>query len=419
MGSCVTATKQETIAIVSKECKESYDIKTEIQPLINIVSNEGKIDLNKPIVNCTKDDRKSVANCLSLQRTFIGLKQYGELNAIETDINSQKFIQFCTETYPHFLDDYVHFVQVHGDQLLQISTELEQNYGFKPCDIKTCIQLKRHYRRRKTNHDSTDENKMGDSKNDDAFQFYRDCYDRYHHVVFHLYLMGLRTHDQKLQNNEEIKQIEQNDDSWLDIYNDKNNKYIFNISQSESEQKHFINTDDTFLDAMFLFIQKHNDDIPNNRQEILKLYKYINEHEYDTDSIKADLDFIDIYESCIFDKNRNKTIIELMTKHISNVKLLSSAFSTGYIFYYWETFKPESGDLSDRNYVKPYYKSLKQEILSSNFIISKQWNHEVMIKANEYFHLQQMKKIKGGNKKHGTSVISLQHLISIILYCDF
>eukprot|EP01083_Nonionella_stella_P209070 758170_1 len=78
---------------------------------------------------------------------------------------------------------------------------------------------------------------------------------------------------------------------------------------------------------------------------------------------------------------------------------------------------------NDKNekYVSPFYESLKHEILSSGYVTLKQWTNKIVFKAQHHLLTEKVKRMNATYpqyNKEGT-LISLSHLISIILYCDW
>eukprot|EP01084_Bolivina_argentea_P270894 460741_1 len=144
--------------------------------------------------NCNKGNTSNniISNCSYLQRIAVGLKYYEMLRNDkknnQTKVTKQLLAQFCMETYLQFLDDYIHFIKIHGDnkQLSQIAYELRNTFGFATCDISKCKKLDRHHR------SNTQKHKNIKDDYDNKFEFYSDCFDRCHHQFFHLFQMGLR-----------------------------------------------------------------------------------------------------------------------------------------------------------------------------------------------------------------------------------
>ena len=143
---------------------------------------ENGIDLtiykNLQASECSNDSNDQIANCNYLKRIAVGLKYYDLVcrNKIEKD----DFLQFCKEIYNTFLDDYCHLISDHNYHLNIIKKELELKYLLKYCGIGQCQIIARHYR--------------SDNKDDidSIYLYYVDCFNRFHHQMFHLESIGFR-----------------------------------------------------------------------------------------------------------------------------------------------------------------------------------------------------------------------------------
>eukprot|EP01084_Bolivina_argentea_P142384 250154_1 len=133
------------------------------------------------------------------------------------------------------------------------------------------------------------------------------------------------------------------------------------------------------IDNMYQYIQNETKCEPKILE---KLHKYLQEEEFDSDAIQADL--FDQNQSNIQKANSNK-VIDSMNNVIKKSRLSSTSFSTGFVFFYWEfcrhlsqkeiaqmesTQWQSSSDNPNQYtavglYVNKFYDSLKQEILSS------------------------------------------------------
>lgn len=113
-------------------------------------------------------------------------------------------------------------------------------------------------------------------------------------------------------------------------------------------------------------------------------------------------------------------------------------FSTGYTWFYWEYFKnggnvlqfPGNADdyggyTEQELYVNRKYADFKEEILSHLGI--KSYDQQIMVKAHEYMNMKKVKSMKAPKSvdsylHYGITEgmpITIHHIISLILYCDF
>ena len=115
-----------------------------------------------------------------------------------------------------------------------------------------------------------------------------------------------------------------------------------------------------------------------------------------------------------------------------------SAFSTGFIFDYWDwkkTYPKYQGDPRGRPkwaeeaiVVKPVHDSLKDEITQSGYVSLREWTSTVVFKAEKYLNTKTARKMKARRAFNGGTCtftipedapITKQHLMALILYCDF
>ena len=89
----------------------------------------------------------------------------------------------------------------------------------------------------------------------------------------------------------------------------------------------------------------------------------------------------------------------LLRVHLS---VKQNSFSTGYIFEY------ESKDKD--TFVQPKHPNLRDEIIESGHLNLGDWMKLVLLKAEKYMKSAKVKKMKG---------ITIEHIVAIILYCDF
>eukprot|EP01084_Bolivina_argentea_P079427 144087_1 len=421
--------------------------------IFNNESTECKISETNEIIHC----------CSYLQRIAMGLKYYDTIckdyTLVQSVMTKSLVNQFYMETYRDFLDDFCHFLKHHNvaDQLIKIEKELKNKYKFKTCNILNCTTLTRHYRENQ-NVDSIVSSDDGNITNA-KFNFYSNCYDRLHHHIFHILRMGLKLQSIKTSHSDlqdydskcfdevfnkqmnEIKKYRHKFD--IQRYNQQNNKY--NLSINDISSKNY-NTSggscaNTYLDEVYDFIEQHTD-----LKQVWQLREYINQNEYDSDAIKQDLER-DVYmenagnalQSNIFNDIKSQLCIVLLR----GIILSSKSFSTGFIFYYdWKRYtqmtkyeiqrndekykyKLQNGYSISQLLLLAHYKTLKEEIIESGFVNHKQWNEIVVLKAEEYFQIKNVKKMVCEiSSYHDLPFtdwvhISLSQLTCVILYCDW
>eukprot|EP01084_Bolivina_argentea_P307039 530646_1 len=375
--------------------------------------------------NKTKTNHDIISNCAYLQRLTMGMVYFDTLcndntpnKHIISKLSQQIFVDFCVESYPNLLDDFIHFIQKHATnvQLIQISNELNAKYQIKKCNITKCNKFTRHYR-----HRSEQQHKPMTDTNA-KFTLYGDIIDRAHHHILHLFQIGLRVHN--IQTETDNIDTYDNDDILFscidkifektrDLIKSKKMQIGLNLERYNEVNKYNLHTNynyanyttnKTDLDEMYSFIDRNKN---MTRKQILTLQSFLDDNQYDSDAVQEDLDdFIENETtSNIYNEIKDKICLDLMMKYMRIVKLSNSSFSTGYTFFYssWGT---AADDETENLLVSPHYSSLKEEIVRSHFVSSKEWTENIVLKGNEYFKTQKGKSI------------SLAHLYCIILYCD-
>eukprot|EP01084_Bolivina_argentea_P251626 422081_1 len=382
-------------------------------------------------IYCKDYKDKTTAKCHALQRMCTGLKYFEMLFSDKTNVTMTEeekqniFVHFNDVVYKkQILNDYVHIIKKHNDteQLIEIEKDLKRIYNIKTCNISTCDKVIRHYREQDVVTDEVSD--PDNTTHDPKYEFYRDLYDNFHFQVFHLIHMGLRS---TIQND----MIETN--KFTDRYNGQNNKFTLQIDNINNEK---IVSQRTFLDAIYTYMKRQNIDISALKQ-------YVDDNEFDSDALKADLQNVPASNISETFESDYKGCTNLMFYLVRKMKLSNFSFSTGYKFFYWNYHKNLSKEQVEKQYDRKYkytqyngyslhdllisirYASLKEEILASGYVTQEQWNQNVAFKAMEYLDAEKVKKIKcksgGYAKQHDMDIntpISFYHLCCIILYCD-
>lgn len=182
-----------------------------------------------------------------------------------------------------------------------------------------------------------------------------------------------------------------------------------------------------------------------------ELKEYFDDNSYDTDCIEMDVEDLD--DSNIYSVFRSHAVIHIMTELIRLSKGIlmtlrspftlqslifpfhstvhRNEFSTGFIFNYWDckTSPEKALWLKEEMTVKPIYNMLKDEIIEGGYLSVSQWNEFVVLKAQKYLKMERTKQVIGGRANAPSlvttmqtaddSLITIDHLFAIILYCDF
>ena len=188
----------------------------------------------------------------------MALTYYESLN------DNPKFTAFCVADYQDALNDIIHLISAHSDDILAISQELRSEFGLETCVVSECATLQRHYSRH--SQAAIDEFDCAESA------FYCGYFDQLHHLLFHLYELGLRTHPDAA---EEKMASMQDKKPPLARYASADNKYRFNLANEER----------TRLGSLF---QRFFQDTSLNKTIGDSLVKFLVENKYDSDAIELD-----------------------------------------------------------------------------------------------------------------------------------
>eukprot|EP01084_Bolivina_argentea_P263923 446892_1 len=351
-----------------------------------------------------KDDCTSTLNVIS------ALIDFESIN-VNNEFDQQKLVEICETKYQHLLNDYIHVVTKHKDELEDIFELITINHLNKMthCSVEHCVLSQRH-NTQKSKDDTTNTNNLN-------FIFYRELFDSIHCYLYHSWDYGFRANinipSDKLPVFERIK---------------NNNKYNINDKYVES--------DTTFMDAF-------NDKIIcNDMKNVLESLK---DDEYDTDAVIMDIDEANQKHN---DQNSNiKKMLEniqhyvILKDFIFHCELMQHCFSIGYTFYYWDYYKAVKDEnntyYANKNahlgyqphelHIKQKYSSLKEEILNNTIFTLNQHSFTTCVrKAGKYLHSEtakEMKSVKFAEKRlhfgiQTNTPVSKEHLLAIILRCD-
>eukprot|EP01084_Bolivina_argentea_P010797 20132_1 len=335
---------------------------------------------------------KIIPKHLYLQRASKALKYYEALFVESKDINDaqERFSDYCCESYPNWLDDYINIIRNHdGDDLDQIAQELREDYGFSAqCDVNKCGNFRRHYDERRSKSEESKEKYSGRDI------FCCQYFDQLHLFLFHLFDIGMRSKMNDIQ----VVENKNDDDDFISCYdeifakkrdlirskrkmlgndigryNDENNKYNICIEQSSYQSTNNNIANGTFLDEIYSVINK------NHEIETHKLMRFCADEEFDTDAIEADIDVECAVESNI-SIHSNVHVIDIIRKYITIMKLAQTSLSTGLNLVYWDKAEDYWYEDKERLYVAPIHASIKEEVLFSGFVDAKFWKDNIMLK---------------------------------------
>eukprot|EP01084_Bolivina_argentea_P004322 8218_1 len=218
--------------------------------------------------------------CTAVKRIIHGLKHFSCLDQDATTYH-QTLVQFVKNTYVSLLDDYIHIIQCHNDNLDYISTSMINDYHIIACDINKCSFVLRHFR-------SNKQDDMSNLLSDDDFVFYRNLIDSIHCYLFHSYDIGLRvnTDENQFVNIREAVSTKKQHLQTLNGFNQNRfavNKFNLNVNIQCRQQQ---SNEESYMDGLYAYIDEYG----NQKHKLkLKLFQqFILSEEYDTDALLHD-----------------------------------------------------------------------------------------------------------------------------------
>eukprot|EP01083_Nonionella_stella_P214624 773192_1 len=185
-----------------------------------------------------------------------------------------------------------------------------------------------------------------------------------------------------------------------------------------------IDSETTELDEMLKYISTNRLN-PISPQTILKLSRYINDEEFDSESITMDNDlYFHQNENNISLHMRDLTLLEAMTDFQRYRHIQASSFGCGYTFYYWKDYKKMNkltDNVNDFNCIDsryspaqlsiaPKYKTFKEEMMNyQNFNMETQ--NKVHTKVMECMATNVIKVSKARYPKNKWRYVKLRYRV--------
>eukprot|EP01084_Bolivina_argentea_P186755 321814_1 len=448
-------------------------------PLNNVYDNDEQV--NNEIFNivqyCVKNgvppkdiiwevtDCKSVNDCQQTKKIIKALKYFSTISDFEKDETKDNFVKYCQEIYPEMLNDHIHILTVHNSygDLDIIYKSLLEEYEFSECNVENCLLSLRYYnndRAKNVRHEEYElyeEQELAENhelkEESNNFIFYRDIMDQIHCYLFHMCDIGMRIHRDDVKENNDPFEEGYIDNKFKEIRDTvkakiKKIKDISGINTYSIKSKFTIKTleiqttaKDTFMDGLFQLIGSIKN---HNYRKIL--HDLLLNEEYDSDALNADVLITDFQHSNIY-KLSTYEPYKIIKQLSYDSKLFRYTFNIGYRFYYWHYYRHKH-DIEDQNewwnindhsgykiaelFIDSKYKDIKEEILNNKIYPLKQYQLKISInKMHRYAATKKAKSTEAfedefGDRNqylryniHKGQVISDNHLLSVIIYCDW
>eukprot|EP01084_Bolivina_argentea_P140912 247659_1 len=358
------------------------------------------------------------------------------------------------------LNDWIHFITTHSNQLHAINQQLFSNHKFNKCIIENCklsqlLFQRRNYRNntKSTKLNEYDHDLKETEQLDDKYVFYYDIMNHIHFYLFHLEDLGMRifeSNTSSISNSNQYcydhafstkfnaisKKMHKSDAACIKRLSGKFTINVQNVlSRNICNEYENADEDKVWMYEMFKYLKVTGKILSS---EIYILRQYLYEEQYDSDAILYDIDIDNSeikYESNIIIKMKKDNRYGILIKQFKEeTELLSKSFATGLVFYYWPYYQHIPDQLQNKVdnineyhqlYVQRKYGSFKQEILNSRHITFELYEKQVLLKAQHYIITKRAKLMVTHYKdylhydiKRGTP-LSLNHLMAVILYTDF
>eukprot|EP01084_Bolivina_argentea_P084462 152738_1 len=286
--------------------------------------------------------------CECINRMHSALRYYSSLNLDHSQHAENKLVKYCNMTYKLLLNDYVHIVTNHNSDtdLHKIFNLLTASDDYIECTIAKCTLSSRHYRDRNVN--NINKSKVESNKD---FMFYRDILDSMHCFLFHLYDFGYRIHKNELnemkttitKDTEDTEDITCDDNAFKLLYSSiktklkalkcttntprhQSNKFNLNLFNNTNGNNVYSQSTKnvTFMDRVYDYLNQ----TCMQQSEVNKLKTFLEEEQYDTDSIMMDA-------KNGKHSNLKSESFNLIKDFVYQSIVTKGSFAIGFIFYYW------------------------------------------------------------------------------------
>ena len=219
---------------------------------------------------------RSIWDCKHIDRMIplLRLYQRNDLNDLKVQNSYLRLYQRRIEDNCSILDDYIHIISQHDEQLEEICRLIQKN---NPCDSTNCQIMNRRR-----------SNKQRDGVNDGQFGFFRDLIDGLHCHLCHLWDYGYRIRTSSVRGGFETeKDKEMKSDTKASPAVNK-----FQIDHASDD-----GTDATFMDRFYEFLTANG---------LGNIIEEVTGEEYDTEGIDMDITYNNQQNSNIGTFAKNK-----------------------------------------------------------------------------------------------------------------
>ena len=270
--------------------------------------------------------------CPALKRLCTASLHFDAVNSykIEDALKKSLWVEFNEEVYPNVVEDTIHLVRKHGNDIQQIQREWMERYGFPKCTISECTKTVRHYGRERRER----ANESNNGEEDAMYEFHQSLHDRVHNFVFHLFDIGMRVHTPSIgqgADDEEEKDANLEGvavDKWFAMERDhiKKRKQELNMTSERMDplnNKYTIQMilgnkgKVTLMDALFL---KLSEKMKNQKEALRRIRDYFEDNSFDSECIEMDIE--DVADSNISTFVETEAVVQTMCDFIRPISCM-------------------------------------------------------------------------------------------------
>eukprot|EP01083_Nonionella_stella_P019283 53597_1 len=179
-----------------------------------------------------------IKHILKKYQIFIEYKQFDIFHGIATLHDVYKEINKSNYSDVHLLNDFNHLNACHSDEFELIHNLLLEECNHKPCNVSSCLMLKRNHRNRGSRKQSTHDYKQMYFDDHDRCVAQQQLLDRIHSYYFHSFDIG---HKMKQKEKEQIvsetdaKTLIHKPKQYVSGSAEPSNKFIVNIDEVQNK----------------------------------------------------------------------------------------------------------------------------------------------------------------------------------------
>eukprot|EP01084_Bolivina_argentea_P102153 183054_1 len=395
----------KSLLISSESSKFEYETATIDTPHSGTTS----FNMHEPSKSAVLKHQADIKQCKAVKQIMNALKYYQTWTSKPPNYNT--LYEYCTDKFSSLLDDYNHIIEVHHDHTETIYDIIMDTLGV--CNFNNCAFVERHHRNR-----NDEANQLETSAS-----FWTNTLDSIHFYFFHLYDFNYRTKSIEMQkktinNNANNNKKSQSKTTINRV--DNSNKFSLDISTSQ-------NNIGTYIDGLYAYLDANLIKLT----ELQLIQNFLQEEEYDTEALKAELEIYDTEAFIIY--SFNKEIVDCMKEYDNMNQMHESSFNIGFNFYYWcyyqsETKEDSNGFAPFELYISKKYSNMKYEVLNNTVkTLSLNKYETAFFKAKVYLATQRARNttadVSVNNNLHcgmkrGTPYL-MRNLLSVIFYTDY